>query len=313
MNRRWLAAAAAGLAFAPVAVRADSAPPPSPSPSLQSILLAPPAAYATPPTGSHQGPFTIAEYSTTWGSDATKALNQLQIDGFVAGYQIARADTSTGRVMVELVVAFTGQRGAVRFLNANLAEIKGEPSFKHSDPIAGVGPNSYGAHLVQASPTSAADAFSFVKGNDLFAVTIAAAKDDAALFEYAQVQAEKQYAAAPWYTIPLADWPENQGAQPTDQGFSLGDGPEIFAGVAVIALLVGAGVFVWMRQNELKPEKPKIEGKLTADGQFWWNGTYWIASSEVAPPWARRSRDGAYWWDGQEWRVVPRPTIPAGR
>ena len=305
--------AAAGLALAPVAVRADSAPPPSPSPSLQSILLAPPDAYSATALGHLQGKFTISQYASTWGADSTQALNELEIDRFVDGYQMARQDPASGRVMVEVVAAFAGQKAAIRFMTANLAETKSGATFRHTDPLAAVGPNWYGVHLSQASPAVAADGFAFVKGNDLFGVTVSSAHDDLADLEYAQVQAEKQYAAAPWYTIPPAEWPEGQGAQSTDQGFSLGDGPELFAGVAVIAVLVGAGVFVWMRQNELKPEKPKIEGKLTDDGQFWWNGTYWIASSEVAPPWARRSRDGAYWWDGQEWRVVPRPSVPAGR
>ena len=305
--------AAAGLALAPVAVRADSAPPPSPSPSLQSILLAPPDAYSATAPGHLQGKFTISQYASTWGADATQGLNELQIDRFVDGYQMARLDPKSGRVMVEVVAAFAGQKGASRFMAANLAETKSGGSFKHRHPLSAVGPSWYGVHLAQVSPAMAADGFAFVKGNDLFGVTVSSAHDEVALLEYAQVQAERQYAAAPSNTIVPAEWPENQGGQSTDQGFSLGDGPEIFAGVAVIGFLVGAGVFVWMRQHDLKPEKPKIEEKLTDDGQFWWNGTYWIASSESAPPWAQRSRDGAYWWDGREWRVVPRPTIPAGR
>lgn len=281
--------------------------------------MTPPDAYSATASGHLQGRFTLAQYASTWGSDATQALNELEIDRFVDGYQIARADPSSGRVMVEVVAAFAGQRGAVRFMAANLAETKSGTSFKHSDPLAGVGPNWYGVHLVQASPALASDAFAFVKGNDLFGVTVSSAHDDVALFQYAQVQAEKQYLVAPSETIPSTEWPENQSAQPTDQGFSLGSGPQVLAGVAVIALLAAAGVFVWMRQNELRPEKPKVPkmakaaGKLSADGQYWWTGTYWIASAEMAPPWAQRSSDGAYWWDGHAWRAVPRPPVSAGR
>ena len=312
MARRAVAIAFFGfapLALAPGAL-ADGSP--TLNPSLQSILAPPPAAYTANIQSPLVGNFSASAYAATWSTDPTVALNDLQLDGFVAGYGLAKSDTGSGRILAEFVMAFMGQRGALRFLASDKAENLASPHFQHSDPGAGLGQYFFGVREAQASPALLVDAFEFVKGNDLFGVGLYAAKDDA-LLAHAQAQATAQYDAAPTSTIPPPLWLENQAATAGDQGFSLGSSPEIFIGLAVVAVLAAAGVVVWMRQNELKPEKPKVAQQMTADGQYWWNGTYWIASSEYAPPWAQRSKDGAFWWDGHAWQAVPRPPTPVGR
>ena len=297
------------LALAPAAL-ADGSP--TLNPSLQSILAPPPVTYTASIQSPLVGNFGASAFAATWGADASIGLNDLELDGFVAGYGLAKVEPSSGRLLEEAVMAFTGQKGALRFLASDDRENKTDSHFQHTDPAAGLGPYYYGVHEAQASPPEVLDGFEFVKGNDMFVVGLFAAHDDA-LLAYAQSQAKAQYDAAPNSTIPPPLWVENQAATAGDQGFNLGSGPEIFIGLAVVAVLAAAGVVVWMRQNELKPEKPKVAQQMTADGQYWWNGTYWIATSEYAPPWAQRSKDGAFWWDGHAWQAVPRPSTPVGR
>lgn len=313
MTRRFIAvtfSTLSFLAFAPASALADGSP--TLNPSLPSTLAPPPDSYTATASGRLQGNFRASDYAATWGSDATIGLNDLQVDGFVAGYGLAKADTATGRIMAEFVMAFMGQRGAVRFLASEKAENLASPHFQHTDPAAGLGNDFFGVREAQASPPLLVDAFEFVKGNDLFGVGLFAAKDDS-LLARAQLQAIAQYNAAPAATIPQDLWLENQAATAGDTGFSLGSGPEIFIGLAVVAALLAVGVFVWMRQRELEPEKPKVLQQMTADGQYWFNGTYWIATSEMAPPWAQRSKDGAFWWDGRMWQAVPRAPAPTRR
>ncbi len=297
------------LALAPAAL-ADGSP--TLSPSLQSTLAPPPDSYKANVSSALVGNFRASDYAATWGTDSTVGLNDLQLDGFVAGYGLAKADPATGRILAEFVMAFMGQRGALRFMASDKAENLASPHFQHGEPGSGLGQYFFGVREAQASPPLLVDAFEFVKGNDLFGVGLYAAKDDS-LLAHAQAQATAQYDAAPASTIPPPLWLENQAATAGNQGFSLGSGPEIFIGLAVVAVLAAAGVVVWMRQNELKPEKPKVAQQMTADGQYWWNGTYWIATSEYAPPWAQRSKDEAFWWDGHAWQAVPRPSTPVGR
>lgn len=313
MARRFIAvtfSTLSFLAFAPAAAMADGSP--TLNPSLPSTLAAPPDSYTTTLTTRLSGNFRISDYAATWGSDATIGLNDLQVDGFAAGYGLTKQEPATGRIFSEFVIAFMGEKGAVRFLASEEAEYKAGSHFQHADPAAGLGQNFFGAHQAQTSPPLISDGFEFVKGNDMFAVWLFAAKDDS-LLARAQVQAVAQYNAAPTSTIPPPLWLENQAATAGDTGFSLGSGPEIFIGLAVVAALIAIGVFVWMRQRELEPEKPKLLQQMTADGQYWFNGTYWIATSEMAPPWAQRSKDGAFWWDGRMWQAVPRAPAPTRR
>lgn len=302
-----LLTAAAAAAF-PLAALAD----PSPSPSLDTILAPAPAAYTAPVNTHTSGNFTAADYATTWGSDAAgRAQSELEKDGFVAGFGVAKADTASGRFMIEYAMAFTGQSGALRFMGSDQVENQSDSHYVHADTAAGIGSYYFGVHEAQASPVIVLDAFEFVKGNDLFGVGFASSHDD--VLALATAQAAKQFDAAPAATIPPGDWPENQ-APPNSGGVFTDLGPGVVIGAAVIVLLFGAAVFVWMRRNELKPVvPPPPTQELTADGKFWWNGTYWIATSEMAPPWAQRSPDGAFWWDGHAWQPVPRPVSPAMR
>lgn len=298
------------MAFAPAAALADRSP--TLNPSLQTVLAPPPDTYKTNVSSRLVGNFTASTYAGSWGSDATVGLNDLQLDGFVAGYGLTRAEPASGRILAEFVIAFMGQRGAQRFLASDKAENLASPHYQHADPAAGLGQSFFGAHEAQTSPPLITDGFEFVKGNDMFGVWLFAAKDDS-LLAHAQAQARAQYDAAPAETIPSADWPENVAASTSNQGFSLGSGPGVYMVLAVIAVLLAIGAFLWMRRGELQPEKPKVIQQMTADGQYWFNGTYWIATSEMAPPWAQRSKDGAFWWDGRAWQAVPRPMAQTRR
>lgn len=315
MARRFIAvtfSTLSFLAFAPAAALADQAPP-APSPSLQSILISLPASFTAPVNSPIVGKFGPNAYASTWGTNSGQALNEIELDGFVDGYGLAKADTKAARIMVEFVMAFSGQKGALRFARSDDVQNKSHPQYQHEDPISGVGQYSFGVHLVQASPLVVIDGFEFVKGNDLFGVGVYSTKDDVTGLQIAQAQSRAEYDAAPFQTIPSYDWPENVAASTSSQGFSLGSGPEVFIVLGVIAALLAVGAFLWMRRGEMQPEKPKVAQQMTADGQYWFNGTYWIATSEMAPPWAQRSKDGAFWWDGRAWQAVPRPQVPAGR
>lgn len=301
-----LLTAAVAAAF-PLSALAD----PSPSPSLDSVLAPLPTAFATTVNSHTQGNFTAADYATTWGTNSAQAESELSKDGFVAGYGLQKADATSGRIAIEYVMAFTGQSGALRFIGTVNVEEMADTAYVHADTATGLGSYYYGYHLVSTSPALVLDAFEFVKGNDMFEIAFASSRDDVLALTVAQAQ--KQFDAAPAATIPLGDWPENQ-APPSSTGVFADLGPGVVIGAAVIVLLFGAAVFVWMRRNELKPVvPPPPKQELTADGKFWWNGTYWIATSEMAPPWAQRSPDGAFWWDGHAWQPVPRPVSPAMR
>lgn len=301
-----LASAVAAAAF-PMPALAEI----SPSPSLDSILAPPPATYTTQVNSHTQGNFTAADYAQTWGTDSARAESELSRDGFVSGFGLEKADPTSARIVIEYVMAFTGQSGALRFLGTVNVEQVASSAYVHADTATALGSYYYGWHLVSTSPALVLDAFEFVKGNDIFVAAFASARDD--VLALAVAQAEKQYTAAPPATIPPGDWPENQAVN--SGGGVFGDiGPATVIGIAVILLLFGAGVFVWMRKNELKPVIPAApKQEMTADGQFWWNGTYWIATSEMAPPWAQRSPDGSFWWDGHAWQPVPRPVVPVAR
>ncbi len=273
---------------------------PSPSPSLDRLLVQPPDGYATQPSSPYHGRFTAEEFAATWGGNSSSGLSQLHSDGFVDGYGMMWLQQSTGRYLAEFVIAFQGGNGAQSFLGSDNVENRSDSHYQHADSMDGIGSVYYGVHGVSSGQVL--DGFEFVKGNDLLGVAFWSPRDD--VLDLARSQTKRQYDATPAYTIPPEQWPEsNRSSGSAADSFNLGDAP-VAGGLIVLALLAG-GAYMLMRRAERPVTKTQSEPQLTSDGKFWWSGSAWIATSDMAPPWAQRSPDGVFWWDGQAWQPVP--------
>jgi hypothetical protein len=236
---------AAGLAAAILPVAVASAAP-APSPGLNSILASPPtAAYqevdsSTP--GILQGSFDANGYASVGGAtDLSKTANALAGDGFIAGFGRAWVLQSSHRLLIELIVAFNGGKGAAGWLGQSEQADLTDPTYQHSLAIDGID-RSYGARMSDTAHYFA-DAFVFVKGNDGFLVSTISDTDS--LGDSAAKQAHVQYQQAPAYTIPPSGWP---GAK---QPFSLATvaslAPRITAALAAAGIVFWLGVLAWMR------------------------------------------------------------------
>ena len=232
------AAAVAALAAFPITAHAA----PSPSPALGTLLVAPPAGYKMLTTGTFHGQFDATTYAGQYQSGAALAGLTLIHDGFVDGYGMEWVQSSTHRVIIEFVIAFSGQRGAKSWLGYEEASDKSDPGYKHADSIAGID-SYYGVHITFTSPTGVADAFSFVKGNDMYGVGFVSAKDD--IVKLATAQTMRQYTMAPEETIPKAKWPENAPSQRPQTNF-LG---AIIAVGLILVFIAGVIRFVMVRRK----------------------------------------------------------------
>lgn len=206
---RWLVAASLAAALTPGAAATAA---PVPTPSLDSILASPPAADyqpldpATP--GILLGRFDAGGYASIGGPDsAGGTVKTLREDGFVQGFGGAWVQAATHRVLVEIIVAFTGGGGAGRWLGQSRAADLADPTYQHAISVDGID-QYYGARMSDTT-SYFADAFVFVKGNDGFLVTTVSDSDN--LGDSAAAQARVQYDRAPAYTIPPSGWP---GATP---------------------------------------------------------------------------------------------------
>ena len=175
---------------------------------LDRILAPPPTAeYAElgpSVSGLLEGPFDAARYAAIGGeAGATKTLNTLHDDGFISGYGKAWIQDSTRRVMVEIVVAFTGGKGAAAWLSQSKEADQSDPTFQHALQIDGI--ESYYGVRMSDHTRYFADAFLFVKGNDGFLVSTISDSDS--LGSSAADQTRIQYLRAPRYTIPPSGWP----------------------------------------------------------------------------------------------------------
>src|SRR2546430_7476480 len=130
-------------------------------------------------------------------------INTLAKDGFISGFGRAWVQQSPSRVMVEIVVAFTGGDGAKQWLQQSQDADMTDPTFQHSITVDGI-ETYYGARMSDSS-SYFADAFLFVKGNDGFLVSTISGFDD--LGDSAAAQTRVQYRHAPAYTIPPSGWP----------------------------------------------------------------------------------------------------------
>jgi len=222
--------AAVTATFGPIPVSAA----PSPSPALGAVLLAAPAGYTQLATGPFHGQFTLREYARQFQSSNLETTVTLVHDGFVDGYGMEWVQRSTGRLLLEFVIAFKGGSGAKDWLGYEEKADKADPAYQHTDTMSGIDPY-FGIHLILTSPRIYSDAFAFVKGNDLFYVSFASSKDDALKLTTAQTR--RQYDSAPVETIPKAQWPENAPSQRPQTNF-LG----AIIGVILVLVIIGGVV-----------------------------------------------------------------------
>ena len=214
---------------------------PSPSPSLSTLLMGPPAGYVVSSTPLFNGQFDATAYAAQYGSTALGAGLTLIHDGFVDGYGKTWVHRSTGRALIEFVIAFGGGRGAKSWLGFEETADKNSPGYKHSNSLTGID-SYYGVHLA-LTPSGVVDAFSFVKGNDMFGVGFVSAKDN--VLPLAKSQAMSQYRSAPAETIPTASWPENAPSQRPQTNFLAA----IIGGVLILVIAGGVIRFVMVRRR----------------------------------------------------------------
>jgi hypothetical protein len=314
MNRILHALAASLAALIPAVTLAAS---PSPSPSLDQVLAPAPSGFAELTTGPLSGHFSAHDYAQNSGANNPSEIEStLNHDGFVDGFGKTWVQQSDSHALVEIVIAFTGGKGAQDWLTSAEAGDKTDPTYKHTDSITGID-HYYGVHFVSTSDNTVTDAFVFVKGNDVFAVGAASTKDD--VLDLAKSQTSAQFSSAPSSTIPSSDWPENKTSS------SGGAGNAIFyviAAIVVIAVIVLAGVLRARRRSPAMamsgatyappmmsgaggPAAPPAGVQMSEDGRYWWDGQSWKDAEHEAPPSAQRSSDGMQWWDGKSWRAVP--------
>ncbi|HKW69123.1 MAG TPA: hypothetical protein VJP81_00940 [Candidatus Dormibacteraeota bacterium] len=296
------AAALTALTLSPAAVTAS----PSPSPSLDQVLVGPPSGYQELTTSQLHGQFDAHGWATTvaTGSDATETEKTLMRDGFVDGFGKTWAQAGAGHALIEAVMAFNGGQGARKALTALEASDKADVSYKHADTASGIDPY-YGAHLEDTATRTYGDLFVFAKGNDVFFVILASQNDD--VLQLATNQVKAQFDAAPSSTIPTSQWPENISPAGAFPVVGLG----AIAGIVILVAVV-VGVVAVRRRGTAMPAMAGagIGGgpgaiQLSQDGNYWWDGQTWRDASREVPSTAQRSSDGALWWDGRAWRPVP--------
>jgi hypothetical protein len=305
----------AGMLAAPAALAA-----PTPSPSLQTILVGPAeAGYQEGSSGQGytDGPLT----ADGWAGDNTRMLAELRRDNFVSGYARTWINSAHDKGMVEAVAAFDGQRDATSFLNF----VQASPSdafYVRAITVSGID-SFVGAHYADPSRPEYQDDGIFIKGNDLFILVWTAKTDD--LGDAAATQARRQFDAAPRYSIPPGQWPENVSRSSPRTGAALVPIAAGAVGILLLGLLaiLGAVVLIVRRQGPAAgvgtpaaaaaatpaaaaaPAAAVSGPHMSADGRYWWDGTVWRDAEHHMPPGAMRSADGYYWWDGRSWRTAP--------
>lgn len=301
-----LIAAAFAAAFALVPIAAHAAP--SPSPSLDTLLAAPPAAdYQEDTQGlALEGSFGVSDYVAFLGpADPPSTETTLQRDGFVSGFGRSWIQQASNHLLLEIVIAFSGQSGAKKWLGTSEAMDKADQFYKSALSISGI-ESGYGVHFADPTTPAYADVANFVKGNDYFIIGLVSTADD--LGDSASTQSRRQYDRAPAYTIPPSQWPESARsilAEPLRFATPIA---YILGGVVVLALLaLLVLLLVRRRRGPRALGAGGVELHVSPDGLYWWDGQAWRESSRDIPPNALRSDDGHYWWDGGEWRLIREP------
>src|SRR5713226_9049586 len=236
MKQLRIALAGAVLALLPLGVAAA----PTPSPTLDTVLAAPPSGFQELTTATFHGSFNAHDYATV--SDPSKASeieSTMTHDGFVDGYGKTWVQQAAGHALLEAVIAFTGGHGARQWLTQAEVGDKSDPSYVHSDSMTGIDPY-YGGHFKYASSNTVGDFFSFVKGNDVFLLGFVSQKDD--VLNMAVAQATSQFNSAPSETIPSSMWPENASHGSTSVALFI-------VPLIVIVLVIALVAFLFMRRR----------------------------------------------------------------
>ena len=294
-------AAIASVLFAPASLAAS----PTPSPALDTVLVAPTGSYTEEPSGKNDGPMSAADYA---GSDS-QTLAELRRDGYVQGYVRSWLDQAQKHFVVEEVIAFGGHRDAARWLTSVKDASSGQ-YLVHAISAAGVD-SYFGGHYADPSQPLFSDLGIFLKGNDFFFVGASSKTDD--LDDVAVTQAKRQYDAAPTYSISPSQWPENAAHLFGPVNLGAAAVPLAIGGGAILLVLVLAVVTVVVllsrQRHPAVVAVATVAGgpQMSADGRYWWDGQAWRDTAKEIPPDAMRSADGFYWWDTRTWRPVPPP------
>jgi hypothetical protein len=298
-----LVAAGAALALLPVTAMAAS---PSPSPSLDKVLVSPVATgfVEISPGQGVEGPITSQQIATA-GTNANQDEQALSADGFVGGYGRTWFDQAKKHELQEVVIAFRGGAGAVKWLGSSESTDRANQYFIHTVPVGGI-PSYYAVHLADPPQSAYVDIIGFVKGNDYFLIAAASTSDD--LDTSTAMQAKGQYDFAPSNTIPPSEWPEHPGnIFVRTATLASGLGSEAIVIALLIALVVLAVMLIRRRRTGLVLSTAAIAGvQMSPDGSYWWDGQGWRDAAQETPPAALRSGDGFYWWDGRVWRLMPK-------
>jgi hypothetical protein len=306
VNRVLGAVVVASVVFSPVAVAAS----PTPSPSLDTVLVAPmgtgfvddPSALSFP-----EGTFTAPQWAAVAGTDAPAVEAHLKTFGFITGYARAWLDKAHNHRIVQIVVALGGGQGARNLQSYLSANVTGNKYYSRSISVSGID-TSGGAHFADPATPGYADEIWFTKGNDFFDLTVAAVADD--MGDLAVTEAKRQFDVAPSSTIPPDQWPENSSSGGFDWAGITGRVAVIAVVVTAVAVVIVVTAVVLLSRRRAASATayvPVSAGvQMSGDGNYWWDGAGWRDASREAPPTAQRSGDGYYWWDGRAWRPVPR-------
>ena len=255
-HRLTAAAVAALVAMSLFPIAGAAAASPKPSPSLDVLLAYPPSAdfvADTESTGTPIGAFDLGTYvEFLQPADPPATKRTLHDDGFVAGYGKSWTSQASNVGLVELVVAFSGGRGARGWLEAAAADARSSEFFKSTIVVDGIGPY-YGVRYANPSAPSFADVVSFVKGNDYFVVGLVSEADN--IGDATITQSKHQYDFAAANSIRESDWPENArapfGLQPGRLALTV-----LVAGLAMAAAVGVAVAFVVVVSARRRPAPP---------------------------------------------------------
>ena len=303
-------------ALLPLGAAAASPTPATPSPTLDTILVAPPSGFTELTSSPFHGKFTAHDYATNVGSNKSAEMEAtLSSDGFVDGYGKTYIQQTSAHALIEAVIAFTGGKGAHDWLTQAEAGDKADPTFAHSDTISGID-SYYGVHFADTTNNTTGDGFSFVKGNDVFLIDAVSQKDDVLTLASGQTMA--QFSKAPAQTIPSSQWPENKNPVSSAASSLGGIFGDVLIGIVVLGVIAIVGGLVARSRRRTPvvagygampmasvPPMAPAGVQMSEDGRFWWDGQSWKDVEQEAPPSAQRSSDGSYWWDGGNWRPVP--------
>src|SRR5256886_821288 len=223
----------------------------------RATFAAPPSGYSELTSAPFHGHFTASQYAAQTADASKKASVEatLNREGFVDGYGDAWVSTSTGHVLVEWVLAFSGGRGAQHWLIAAETGDKSDPTYSHADTMSGIDPY-YGEHVVDAANKTAGDDLSVSKGSAGFLVLVASASDNN--LATATEQAKAQHDSAPESTIPSSHWPDTQS---NSAAFDTGR-VTAYVLVAALILAVIAVVLGLILPRRQRPLAPAARGRL---------------------------------------------------